>query len=93
MNTNKKLSLMALTLTAVLTLAACSDDKAEDAGEKVDSMISTAKDTAEDAGDKIKDVATDASDKVKDFATDAGNDIEDACEDVKKKMNAEDTDC
>ena len=73
---------MALTITAALTLGACSDDKAEDAGEKIDSMISTTKDAAEDAGDKMKDVANDA-----------GNAIEDTCEDVKKKMNAEDTDC
>ena len=65
-----------------LSLAACGDNDAEDAGEKVDEMVSDAGDAAEDAGDEMKDMAEDA-----------GNAIEDACEDVKEGMDAEDDDC
>lgn len=92
-NTNKKLSLMTLALAAVLTLGACSDDKAEDAGEKIDNAISSTKDAAKDAGDKVKEAATDAKDTVKEAATDTGNAIEDACEDAKEKLGTEDDNC
>ena len=62
---NLKTVLMALTLVfSTAVLAACGDDKAENAGEKVDEMM-----------------------------TDAGNAIEDACEDVKEKADAKDSDC
>lgn len=62
---NLKTVLMALTLVfSTAFLAACGDDKAENAGEKVDEMM-----------------------------TDAGNAIEDACEDVKEKADAKDSDC
>jgi len=71
MNTNKKLSIMAISFVAVLSLAACSNDKAEEAGETVDNIIANTKDAAENTG----------------------NAIEDACEDVKDKMDTEDTDC
>lgn len=82
MNMHKKLSLMTLALAAVLSLGACSDNKAEKTGEKIDKVISNTKDAAKDAGDKAKEVATDA-----------GNAIEDACEDAKEKLDAKDTDC
>lgn len=39
-------------------------------------------DSAENAGEQIDEVVTDA-----------GNAVEDACEDIKDKANAEDTDC
>lgn len=92
-NTPKKLSLTILALSAVLTLAACSDDKAEQAGEEIDNAISTTKSAVEDAGDTVKDAATDAKDKAKDMATDAGNAIEDACEDAKEKLGTKDENC
>jgi hypothetical protein len=78
----KKLSTTMITLVAVLGLAACTGDKAETAGEKVDEM-------AHDAGNAMKD----AGDKMGDMATDAGNAIEDACEEAKEGVNAKDTDC
>lgn len=81
-NINKKLSLMTLALAAVLTLGACSDDKAEDAGEKIDNAISSTKDAVKDAGDKVKEAATDT-----------GNAIEDACEDAKEKLGTKDENC
>lgn len=34
-----------------------------------------------------------AGEKIDNAATDAGNAVEDACEDAKKSMGAEDTDC
>lgn len=73
---------LAITLALVFTLAACGDDKAEDAGEKVDEMVQSAKDSAEDAKDELDDMATDA-----------GNAVEDACEKVKEGVEAKDTDC
>ncbi|MBU2926063.1 hypothetical protein Q4506_11805 [Colwellia sp. 4_MG-2023] len=82
MNTNKRLSIMAISFAAILSLAACSDDKAEEAGETVDDMISNTKDAAKNTGDKIQKAVTDT-----------GNAIEDACEDAKEKMDTEDTDC
>ncbi|ASP47755.1 hypothetical protein [Cognaticolwellia beringensis] len=78
----KKLSMTLITLVTVLGLAACSDDKAETAGEKVDEMV-------QDTGNAIED----AGDKAGDMATDAGNAIEDACEKVKEGVKAKDTDC
>ena len=78
----KKLSTTMITLVAVLGLAACSGDKAETAGEKVDDMVHDAGNAMEDAGDKVSDMATDA-----------GNAVEDACENVKEGVKAEDTDC
>ncbi|ARD44286.1 hypothetical protein [Colwellia sp. PAMC 21821] len=78
----KKLSTTLITFVAVFGLAACSDDKAETAGEKVDKMVHDAGNAVEDAGDKVGDMATDA-----------GNAIEDACEDAKEGVNAKDTDC
>ena len=104
MKTNKNVSLTVLTLTALLTLGACSDDKGEETGEKIDQLITETKDAAEDtsdntknafedASDKVKDAAKDAKDKVKDLATDTGNAIEDACEKAKEKLDTEDTDC
>lgn len=82
MNINKNKSLVLLTVVAALGLAACSDDKAETAGEKMDQAMSDAKDLASDAGDSISDAATDA-----------GNALEDACEDAKDKLDTEDKDC
>lgn len=78
----KKLSTTMITLVAVLGLAACSGDKAETAGEKVDDMVHDAGNAMEDAGDKVSDMATDA-----------GNAVEDACENVKEGVKADDTDC
>jgi hypothetical protein len=82
MNINKNKSLVLLTVVAALGLGACSDDKAETAGEKMDQAMSDAKDLASDAGDSIGDAATDA-----------GNALEDACEDAKDKLDTEDKDC
>lgn len=92
-NTPKKLSLMALALSAVLALAACSDDKAEQAGEEIDNAISNTKDAVKDAGDSVKEAATDAKDKAEEMATDTGNAIEDACEDAKEKLGTKDENC
>jgi hypothetical protein len=93
MNINKNKSLVLLTVVAALGLAACSDDKAETAGEKMDQAMSDAKDLASDAGDSISDAASDAGDSISDAATDAGNALEDACEDAKDKLDTEDKDC
>ena len=82
MNINKNKSLLLLTVIGALTLGACSDDKAENSEEKIDEIVSDAKDAASDAGDSIKDAATDT-----------GNAIEDACENVKDKLDTEDKDC
>ncbi len=84
---------MALALAAVLSLGACSDNKAEKTGEKIDKVISNTKDAAKDAGNKVKEAAKDATEKAKELATDAGNAIEDACEKAKEKLDAKDTDC
>jgi hypothetical protein len=82
MNINKNKSLLVLTIVAALGLAACSEQKAETAGEKIDHVVSDAKDATSDMGDSIKDAATDA-----------GNAVEDACENVKDGLGAEDKDC
>jgi len=78
----RKLSNSLIIFVAIFSLAACSDDKAETTGEKVDEMVHDAGDAMEDAGDKIDEMATDA-----------GNAIEDACENVKDNVNADDKDC
>tara|TARA_R110000772_G_scaffold252970_1_gene368522 strand:+ start:707 stop:955 length:249 start_codon:yes stop_codon:yes gene_type:complete len=78
----KKLSTTLITFVAVFGLSACSGDKAETAGEKVDEMVHDAGNAMEDAGDKVDDMANDT-----------GNAIEDACEKVKEGVKAEDTDC
>ena len=44
---------------------------------------------AEQAGEAVDQTA----EKIGQAVTDAGNAIEDACEDVKEKVNAENTDC
>jgi hypothetical protein len=78
----KKISITLITFVAIFGLTACSDDKAENAGEKVDEMVHDAGNALEDAGDKVGDMADDA-----------GNAVEDACEKVKEGVNAKDTDC
>ncbi|XPF93104.1 hypothetical protein ACM9HF_13875 [Colwellia sp. RE-S-Sl-9] len=82
MTINKNKSLLLLTIIAALGLSACTEQKAETAGEKVDEVVLDAKNAASDAGDSIKDAATDA-----------GNAIEDACENVKEGLKAKDQDC
>ncbi|WP_426359279.1 hypothetical protein ACPUVO_03280 [Pseudocolwellia sp. HL-MZ19] len=82
MNINKNKSLLLLTIVAALGLAACSEPKEETAGEKVEHVISDAKDATSDIGDSIKD-----------SATDAGNAVEDACENIKDGLGAKDKDC
>ncbi|WP_077343136.1 hypothetical protein [Pseudocolwellia agarivorans] len=82
MTINKNKSLLLLTIIAALGLTACTDNKAENAGEKIDKVMSDAGNAVEDAGDSIKDAATDA-----------GNAVEDACEDVKEGLKAKDQDC
>ena len=82
MNTKTNKSILLLTVIAALSLGACSDNKAENAGEKIDEVMSDAKNAASDAGDSIKDAATDA-----------GNAVEDACENVKGELGAKDKDC
>ncbi|EWH10868.1 hypothetical protein DS2_06241 [Catenovulum agarivorans DS-2] len=54
----KSTSILAAIL-ASLTLSACGESNAEDAGEKIDSAM-------ESAGDKIEDAATDAGNAVED---------------------------
>ncbi|GAA0817425.1 hypothetical protein KO495_02975 [Colwellia sp. D2M02] len=44
-------------LTAVLTMFGCSDGPAEDAGEKVDEVVSDSKNAVEDACEKAKELA------------------------------------
>ncbi|WP_420933122.1 hypothetical protein ACOJR9_11565 [Alteromonas sp. A081] len=66
----------------VLSLAACSENDAESAGEELDEMVTDAGNALEDGGEKIGDMANDA-----------GNAVEDACEDVKEGVEAEDDDC
>ena len=78
----KTISTTLITFVAIFGLAACSGDKAETAGEKVDEMV-------QDAGNAIED----AGDNVDDMANDAGNAIEDACEKAKEGVKAKDTDC
>ena len=53
MNINKNKSLLVLTIVAALGLAACSEQKAETAGEKIDHVVSDAKDATSDMGDSI----------------------------------------
>ncbi|QTH64560.1 hypothetical protein J1N51_03565 [Psychrosphaera ytuae] len=63
----KTFKLLLMTLPLVFSasfLTACGDGEAEEAGEKVDEVL-----------------------------TDAGNAVEDACEEVKEKADAKDTDC
>jgi hypothetical protein len=55
MNINKNKSLLVLTLIASLNLAACTDDKVENAGEKVDEVISDTGNAIEDACENVKD--------------------------------------
>ncbi|MDA7747073.1 hypothetical protein N8878_07065 [Psychromonas sp.] len=82
MNMTKNKTLLMLTLAATLGLAACSDNNAEEAGEKIDEMVTDTQNAVEDAGDSISEAATDA-----------GNAVEDTCEDVKENMGAQDKDC
>ncbi|UUO23717.1 iron-containing alcohol dehydrogenase [Colwellia sp. M166] len=96
----KKISSLLIISVAVFGLAACSDDKAETTGEKVDEMVHDAGEAAENAGDNVGDMVDDAGnaleeagEKASDMATDAGNALEDACEKAKEKVNAEDKDC
>ena len=78
----KKLSTTLITSIAIFGLAACSGDKAETTGEKVEEMVHDAGHAMEAAGDKVSEMATDA-----------GNAVEDACEKAKEGVKAEDTDC
>lgn len=82
MKINKNKSLLLLTLVAALGLSACTEEKAETTGERIDEVVTDAKDATSDMGDSIKDAATDA-----------GNAVEDACEDVKDSFGAKDKDC
>lgn len=82
MKTIKQLSTFAFIALFTFTLSACSDDNAEEAGEKIDDMTQNAKDSMKDAGDKIDEMATDA-----------GNAIEDKCEELKEETDMKDTDC
>lgn len=60
-----------------LTVTACDDGPAEEAGSNagaaVDNAVDKAGDTAESAGDAIEDTAEDAGDAVGDAAEDAGD--------------------
>ncbi len=57
-----KLSQMMLVVFAVAALSACGDDSAEDAGEKVDEMVTDAGNAVEDACEEVKE-GVDAEDK------------------------------
>ena len=64
---------------SALSLSACDDGPAEEAGSKagaaVDNAVDQAGDAAEKAGDAIEDTAEDAADAVGDAAEDAGDAI------------------
>jgi hypothetical protein len=63
MNTSlKKLTTIALSAMFVFTLAACSEGPAEDAGEKLDEVVTDAGNAIEDACEDVKENA-DAEDK------------------------------
>jgi len=51
----KKLSTTLVTFVAIFSLAACTDDKAENAGEKVDEMVQDAGNAIEDACEEVKE--------------------------------------
>ena len=51
----KKLSITMITFVAILGLTACSDDKAENAGDKVGDMADDAGNAVEDACEKVKE--------------------------------------
>lgn len=83
-----------------ITLAACSDDNAEQAEDKLDSLkestskvFKDAKEAAADATDKAKEMAEDAADKAEELAEDTADAIEDTCEKAKDKLDMEDKDC
>jgi hypothetical protein len=63
-----------------LTVTACDDGPAEEAGSEagaaVDNAVDEAGDAAESAGDAIEDTAEDAADAVGDAAEDAGDAVE-----------------
>lgn len=78
----KDLAKVAAASIFVLSVAACSENDAESAGEELDEMVTDAGNALEDGGEEIGDIANDA-----------GNAVEDACEDVKEGVDAEDDDC
>lgn len=55
MNINKNKSILVLTIIAALNLTACADDQVENAGEKVDEVISDTGNAIEDACENVKD--------------------------------------
>ena len=61
-NILKKLSAITLSTLFVLSLAACSDNSAEDAGEELDKIVTDAGNAVEDACEDVKDAAN-AEDK------------------------------
>ncbi len=67
-----------------LTVTACDDGPAEEAGSEagaaVDNAVDEAGDAAESAGDAIEDTAEDAGDAVGDAAEDAGDAVKKATE-------------
>lgn len=58
----KLLSQTLIIMTAVFGLAACNDGEAEDAGEKIDEMVTDAGNAVEDACEEVKE-GVDAKDK------------------------------
>ncbi|WP_299078405.1 hypothetical protein [uncultured Paraglaciecola sp.] len=55
MNIYKKLSTLLIALFAVVGLSACGDDKAEDAGEKIDEVATDVGNAIEDACEDVKE--------------------------------------
>ncbi|NOU50601.1 hypothetical protein HG263_08605 [Pseudoalteromonas sp. JBTF-M23] len=54
---NSKTLVQLFAAAALLALAGCSDGPAEDAGEKVDEMVTDTKNAIEDACEKVKETA------------------------------------
>lgn len=57
MNSLKKLTLLAMIFSSLTLVAACSDNDAEEAGEKVDEMVTDAGNAVEDACEEVKEGA------------------------------------
>jgi ElaB/YqjD/DUF883 family membrane-anchored ribosome-binding protein len=83
----KKLSTSAITLVAVLGLTACSEEKAETAGEKVDEMVHEAGKAAEKTGDKVDDMVDSAGNKLGEIKDDASEKLGKMKEDAGNKLD------
>jgi predicted small secreted protein len=53
----KKIAMLTLVLSAVTFMSACNDDSAEEAGEKIDQVVTDAGNAVEDACEEVKEGA------------------------------------